>query len=92
MAQLPLARRYRHRGRNKSASPAMRFDITEGFELVVGFFDRERRNDELFAELAMGSELLATLQAAAGDGLGDLPHDLAVERKIVGRVYYKLHL
>src|ERR1019366_315112 len=71
-------------GANEGAAAALRFEEAEQFQFVVRLLHGERGNDELFAEVAMRGQLLAGLETAAGDGFGDLPHDLAVDGELVG--------
>jgi hypothetical protein len=70
----------------------MSFQVAEGLQLVVRLLDRERRNHQLFAEVPVGSERIASLEASDGNSFRDLPHALAIHRKLVGRIDQKLHL
>ena len=82
---------FRQRGADESAASALGFDEAECFQFVVGFFDSEWRDHQLFAQFTMRGELVAGLQATARDGVGDLPHDLAVEGKLTGRIDEQIH-
>ena len=70
-------------GADEGSSAALCFEVTEQFQLVVGLLDGEGSDDELFAEIAVGWQLFAGFETSAGDGIGDLPHDLAVDGKLV---------
>ena len=76
---------------DEGAASSLGFDVALGFKFVVGLLDRQRRDHKLFAELAVGSEAITGLQPSAGNGFDDLPHDLAVDGKLVGGVDDELH-
>ena len=75
---------------DRPASP-LRFDVSLRFELIVSLLHSERRDDELFAEFAVRGEPIAGLQSSTGDGFDDLPHDLAVDGKLVGGIDDEVH-
>jgi hypothetical protein len=70
----------------------LRFDVAERLQFVISLLHRERRNHDLFAQLAVRRQLLARLQSPGGNSLHDLPHDLAVNREFARRVDRNVHL
>ena len=45
----------------------------------------------LLAQIAMRGKFIAALEASPGDGVRDLPHDLAVDGELVGGIDEDVH-
>ncbi len=69
----------------------MGLDVAEGFEFVIRFFDGQGRDDELLAQFPVGGQFVTGFEPSARDGFHNLPHDLAVDGKLVGRIDDQLH-
>src|SRR5258705_1269082 len=78
-------------GGNEGAAAVPGLDVALGLELVVGLLDGEGGDDELLAQLPVGGETVAGGEPAAGDGVADLPHDLAVDRELAAGVEAEVH-
>src|SRR5690606_13460982 len=81
---------WRLRG-DEGAPSALRLEVAECLQLVVGPLHRERGDSESFAEIAVRQQSLAGRQPAAGDGVHHLPHDLAVDRQVARGVDRQVH-
>src|SRR4029453_16983478 len=57
----------------------------------VSLLHRQRRDDQLFAQLAMRRQLLSSRQLTTCDRLHDLPHDLSVYGKLGPGIDEDLH-
>lgn len=70
------------RGGDEGAPTTLGGDESFMLELVIGFLDSERRDDELLGQLPLRRELVAGSETSPSQGVGDLSHDLTVDGKL----------
>ena len=77
---------------NKRAAATLGLQESLSFEFVIRLLDGQGRDDQLLAQVPVRHELVSALEPTPGYGFGNLAHDLAVDRKLVGGIDYELHL
>ena len=81
----------RERCADKRPPPALGFQVSQHLQFVIGFFDGERCNDELLAQIAARGQPGTAFERTSSNRFDDLPHDLAVDRDLIGGVDLQMH-